>query len=68
MAEFLKDYGIWIFGVLMLGMHVAPMIVKRARGMGCGMGGHEHDSRQSADSSNNKERQAADKEHTAGCH
>ncbi len=38
MLEFLKSYGIWIFLVLMLGMHLVPML-RRGRGTGGGMGG-----------------------------
>ena len=38
MLEFLKSYGIWIFLVLMLGMHLVPMF-RRGRGTASGMGG-----------------------------
>ena len=46
MIEFLKSYGVWIVVVLMLGIHLVPMF-RRGRGMGCGMGGHQHDGAQS---------------------
>ncbi|MCL5074664.1 MAG: hypothetical protein M1136_03295 [Chloroflexi bacterium] len=66
MGEFLQGYGIWIvFGLFFLFMMWGQS--RGHGGMGCGMGGHQHNPPQNPEVGKEEDQQGSGK-HNAGCH